>query len=86
MDVELTLSPIRCANPACESVRNGRPRVLMLARLTPGSVVESTRCRACGWHTRLSVDERGRRHYSVCLPSAMLERAVDPPAAVNLST
>jgi hypothetical protein len=58
--VSAGLERVCCARPSCPGAQRGRPRLLLLARLQPGSVVEPVKCRSCGWVTRLSIGRDGR--------------------------
>lgn len=50
-----TLERVVCGNPHCPGAQRGRPRLLLLAKLPPGAIVEPPKCRTCGWTTRLTV-------------------------------
>jgi hypothetical protein len=57
--VSTPLERICCANPRCPAIGRGGPRLLLLARLPAGAVVEPPKCRSCGWVTRLTVRADG---------------------------
>lgn len=49
-----------CANPLCRALREtGRPRVLLVGRLAPGSAVETPACRSCGNRTTIAISATG---------------------------
>lgn len=49
-----------CANPTCPAARRGRPRVVLVGYLAPGSRVEVPGCRGCGSTTVVQIDADGR--------------------------